>query len=150
MRFLAVSLIAAAGMAWLSQAQAGIPTHNRHVEGRIVEPCGIVVSEGEVVLEWEDFGGDFELITFEYEDYPHPISVLVYAGDPDWSELDAHTYQMFFCGPKYTKRKPDVYCASCDPYSWYYYRIEVDWCGETICILAYLPCCMALEVTDVW
>ena len=128
----------------------GVSTHMRTVEWSIVEPCDVQVSEGEVVLEWNDCGGDWEVVSFEYEDYAHPISVLFYAGSPSFDGMDDHMLQAFFCNPCCTTKRPDVYCADCNPCSWYCYKTCVSWCGEAVYVMAYLPTCMALDITDLY
>jgi hypothetical protein len=150
MRILATTLIVLALVATAAPAFAdSIPTHSRYVEYKVFEPCGVVVTSGEVHLEWADCGGDVEQITLDVPDYDHPLELLFYAGCPDWSAISAQSYDMFFCH-KCCHKQPDIYCADCDPCCWYCYKTEVCWCGETVCARTYLPTCMALEITDVY
>ena len=131
-------------------ADAPIPTHSRHVEWQVMEPCGLEVAAGEVMLEWASCGGDYELLSLEVAGADHPISLLFMVGCPDFSEMDEHAYQSFFCNPCCTCKKPDIYCGDCNPCGWYCYKTRLDKCCEPITVYAYLPCCMALEITDLW
>ncbi len=150
MRTLAAVLTVVVCLAWLMPAFAEpIPTRSRYIEYKVVEPCGVVVTTGEVHLEWADCGGDYELVTVDYPGYDHPVSLLFFAGNPDWTTLDPHAYASFFCG-KCTKKSRDVYCMDCNPCDWYCYKTDLCWCGENVCARAYMPECMALEITDVY
>lgn len=151
MRFVAALLmfvaVFVASAAWAGDEILPI---TRTVEWRIVEPCDVEVASGEVTLNWADCGGAFEVVSIEYEDYPHPISLLFFAGAPDWSTLDPHVYASFFCNKCCTTKRPDVYCADCNPCRWYCYYTEASWCCETVCVYAYLPSCMALDIRDIY
>jgi len=151
MRNLSAALLFVVVLGCASAALAdGVAIHERSVEWRIVEPCDVLVNEGEVTLGWNDCDGAWALTSFEYENYPHPISVLFYTGNPDFSTMDEHVYWSFFCNRCCTTKRPDVYCADCNPCAWYCYRTNVSWCGETVCVMAYLPTCMALDIVDVY
>ena len=150
MRFLSAIVVAVLALTWAGIAHAGISVIKRTVQYEIYEPCGIMVAEGEAVLEWDPCGGDYELITIEYEDYPHPLSVLFYAGCPDFSEMDPHAYSCFFCGKACKGCEKDVYCMDCNPCEWWLCKDKACWCGQTVCWRAYLPNCMELRVIDVW
>jgi len=150
MKFLVGAVVALTFLCWLSVANATeILSHKRTVEYRIMEPCGIVVAEGEAILEWADCKGDYELVSIDYEDYGHPLSLMFYAGDPDFGEVADHSVWSFLCH-KARKCAPDVYCADCNPCEWYHYRTVACWAGDEIVAHAYLPKCMALEVVDVY
>jgi hypothetical protein len=152
MRFLTVFAVMATVLAWSGLAYAGaedVKLYSRTVEFQVVEPCDVVVMEGEATLEWNDCEGAYALFT---SDVPgdHPLSVLVFTGMPDWSTLDPHVYQSFFCNKCCTKKKPDVYCMPQEVCRWYCYYTVVDWCCEPVCFYAYLPCNMALNIIDVY
>jgi len=150
MRVLTVLAVVAATLVWCGQALAAdVKPHKRTVEYQVVEPCGVVVMEGEAVLEWNDCEGAYTLITSD-EAGGHPISVLMFAGAPDWSTLDPHVYTSFFCNKCCTKKKPDVYCMPQEVCRWYCYYTEVEWCCDTVCIYAYLPGNMALNIIDIY
>lgn len=151
MRILAAVIVLLVCVAWLAPVYASAtPTYHRTVEYRVVEPCGVEFTSGEVSLEWSDCGGDFELVTVDLPDAGQPVTLLFYAGNPDWSELDSEVYFKLFCCSKCTKKMPDVYCASENYCDWYCYKTSKCWCGMTICARACLPCSMALEITDVY
>jgi hypothetical protein len=151
MRFSIYLLVAAVTLFWASSALASdIMTHKRTVEYKIVEPCDVLVAEGEVVLEWADCGGDYELVTIEYENYDHPITLLFAAGCPDYSGLDEHSQWSFLCHPCKKMCPPDVYCATCDPCDWYCYRTSACFCGDSVTASAYLPSCMSFSITDIY
>jgi hypothetical protein len=149
MKVLLGAVAALACLSWLSVANATeILTHKRTVEYKVVESCGVVVAEGEAVLEWADCKGDFELVTVEYEDYDHPLTLLFSAGDPDYSAAGDNVWSLLCHKAK--KCMPDVYCADCNPCEWYLYRTAACGLGDEIEARAYLPACMALEIIDVY
>jgi hypothetical protein len=150
MKFLVGAVVTMMFLGWLSVANATeILTHKRTVEYKVVEPCGIVVAEGEAILEWADCKGDYELVTIDYEDYDHPLTLLFSAGDPDFdAAADDHIWPLL-CH-KAMKCAPDVYCAGCNLCEWYYYRTAACWAGDEVMAHAYLPNCMALEIIDVY
>lgn len=150
MRFAAICAIAVAAIGWFSAASATtIPTHSRHVEFKIVEPCGVVVSTGEVAMEWADCEAAVAEVTIDVPDYDQPIRMLFTTGMPDCSKLSENAYDLLFC-TKYFKKQPDVYCSLCNPCEWYGYYTEACFCGETVCIRAWMPRCMALEIIDIY
>jgi hypothetical protein len=150
MKVFAVATLALLTCAWFTMASAtAIPTHSRHVEYKITEPCGIEVATGEIVLEWADCSGAYVPVNIEVAGYEHPLSLLFYAGAPDFSTLDEHAYTSFFCYG-YGKKKPNVYCQDCNPCDWYRYYTEDCTCGELVCIRAYMPHCMVLDITNVY
>jgi hypothetical protein len=149
MKSLVVAVVAIAILGWVNAASAAdILTHKRTVEYKVLEPCGIVVAEGEAILEWADCKGDYELVTLDYEDYGQPLTLLFSAGNPDFDSADDAVSQLL-CH-KATKCAPDVYCADCNPCEWYYYRTAACWAGDEVVARAYLPDCMALEIIDVY
>jgi hypothetical protein len=151
MRTLAALFAVLVCMVWLMPAYASsIPTHSRYIDYKVVEPCGVVVTTGEVHLEWADCKGDYELVTVDVPGYNHPVMLLFFAGSPDWTDMDAHAYEQFFCDGKFSTKVPNVYCADCNPCDWYGYKTDNCWCGETVCARAFMPTCMALEITDVY
>jgi hypothetical protein len=151
MRFTFFAVMTVISLVWVSAAQATeIMTHKRTVEYKIVEPCDVLVAEGEVVLEWTDCGGDYELVTIDYEDFGHPLTLVFAAGAPDFSTLSDDCVWSFLCHPKVKKYAPDVYCMDCNPCAWYSFYNEACFCGEIVCAHAYLPKCMALQIVDVY
>ncbi|MBN2081530.1 hypothetical protein JW859_04895 [bacterium] len=150
MRVLTVAIVCLAALVWSGTALAAddFKIHKRTVEFQVVEPCNVLAMEGSVDLEWNDCEGAYALFTSEVEGYPHPLTVLVFIGNPDWSTLDSHVYQSFFCNHCCTKKRPDVYCMDCDPCEWYCYRTKAEWCCDVVCVYAFLPTCMALDVVD--
>jgi len=151
MKALTTALAALAIIMVVSPAYAtSIPTHSRHVEYRVVEPCDVEVASGEATLEWADCGGDVVEVKIDLPGYPHPAGIVFYAGSPDWSKIDECCYDMLFCTMHCTKKHHDVYCMDCDPCCWYCYKKDICWCGETVCVRAVLPSCMSLEILDVY
>ena len=150
MKVTVFALAAALALVWIGTASAAeIMTHKRTVEYKVVEPCDVLVAEGEVVLEWADCGGDYAVVSIDYAGYDHPLTLMFSAGNPDFSELDEHTYWAFMCS-KCWKGPWDVYCMDCNPCDWYCNRQQASWCCDTINAYAYLPTCMALQIVDVY
>lgn len=150
MRFAAICAIAIATLCWAGVASAtSIPTHSRHVEFKIVEPCGVLVSTGEVAIEWADCEGAVAEVTIDVPGYDKPIRMLFTAGTPDCTKLSDNAYDLFFC-TKYFKKQPDVFCMDCNPCEWYGYYTEACFCGDPVYVRAHLPRCMALEITNVY
>jgi len=150
MRIVVIGTIAIATLGWFSAAFAApIPTHSRHVEFKITEPCGVLVSQGEVAIEWADCDGAVAEVTIDVPGYDKPVRMLFTTGTPNLSDLSDNAYEMLFC-TKYFKKQPDVYCMDCNPCEWYGYYTEACSCGDTVCIRACLPRCMVLEIVNVY
>lgn len=150
MRILSVVAIAVAVFTWCTTAFAeDIFLYERTVEYQVVGPCNDLVMEGEVSLAWNDCGGTYALISVGGED-EHPMSVLIYTGSPDWSTMDPHVYQAFFCGADCTRKRPDVYCMPHDICAWYCYKTKVEYNCNTFWVMAYLPGNTALDILDIY
>ena len=151
MRFLSAMVVVIMAVVWAGVAYAGPdPVIQRTIEYEIYEPCDVLVAAGEVVLNWDPCGGDYEVVSIEYEDYPHPLSLLFYAGSPDFCDMDPHAYASFFCGKACKGCEKNVYCMDCNPCDWWLCKDKACWCGEWVCWRAFLPNCMELRVVDVW
>ena len=150
MRSAVIYAIATVMLGWSGAAfAASIPTHSRHVEFKITEPCGVLVSTGEVAIEWADCEGALAEVTIGVPGFDDPVRMLFTAGSPALSGLSDNAYNLFFC-TKYTKKQPDIYCQDCNPCWWYGYYTEACACGEVVCIRAWMPHCMVLEITNVY
>jgi len=145
------ALVALIAVSWVGVAHAEMNLYERTLEYKVVEPCNIMVTEGTVTLGWDPCGGDVEVVTVEYEDYPHPLVLMFYTGCPDFCEIPAPMHTMgSFCCHECSCCMPDVYCMDCNPCCWYCYETELCYCGDLICVKAWLPSCMALCILDVY
>jgi len=129
---------------------ADIFLNERTIEFKIVEPCDVTFADAEMTLGWNDCEGAYGVFTMGDDSMPHPVSVLIYTGEPNWCEMDPHLYQSFFCNACCTKKRPDVYCMPVDVCGWYCYKTKFEYNCDVFYLYAYLPCNMALDVVDVY